>query len=504
MTLVTIDHLSKSYPGVQALKDVSFEIERGQVHALVGENGAGKSTLIQVLAGAVQPDSGQITLDGLPYVPQTPKDALRAGVSTIFQMFNLLPDRSIAFNILLGREIHTRLGFLNIRTIEAEAARMLQQLNSSYLSPKQPVSSLKVGEKQIVEIGKALINQSRLLIMDEPTSALNQAEIEALFGVIRLLRAQSVTILYVSHRLDEIFELADRVTVLRDGTHITTRPIAEVTRDSLVEHMIGRKLSSVFPERGQPTPDVILDVNELTVESVLYDISFKLHRGEVLAVAGLPGSGKTELGKALFGDLRLSRGQLMLKGQPYKPGPKAAIRRQLMYLPEDRKAEGVIQGLPVRRNISLAILPGLTDRIGFLNLRRERELAAQQAAALDIKTPSLDQIVFNLSGGNQQKVALAKCLLIDPDVLILVEPTQGIDVGVKFDIYQFIVDQVAAGRAVLLISSEIPEILGLSHRILVLRDGRIAADLDTAATTQEDIFRYAVGELQQNVSNEKE
>jgi ABC-type sugar transport system ATPase subunit len=221
-------------------------------------------------------------------------------------------------------------------------------------------------------------------------------------------------------------------------------------------------------------------------------------------VAGLPGSGKTELGKALFGDLRLSRGQLMLKGQPYKPSPRAAVQRRLMYLPEDRKAEGVIQGLPVRRNVSLAILPTLTDRAGFLNLRRERELAAQQAAALDIKTPSLDQIVFNLSGGNQQKVALAKCLLIDPDVLILVEPTQGIDVGVKFEIYQFIVDQVAAGRAVLLISSEIPEILGLSHRILVLRDGRIVADLDTAATTQEHILRYAVGELRQNVSNEKE
>ena len=494
MSLVKIEHLSKAYPGVQALKDVSFEIQPGHVHALVGENGAGKSTLIQILAGAVQPESGTIWLDGQPYAPQTPKDALRVGVATIFQMFNLLPDRSIAYNILLGQEIRTRLGFLNIRATEAEAARILQQLHSGHLSPKQPVSSLKVGEKQIVEIGKALVNQSRLLIMDEPTSALNQAEADALFNVIRVLKNQGVTILYVSHRLDEIFQLADVVTVLRDGSHISTRPLADVTRDSLVEHMIGRKLSSVFPARRAPTQDVLLDVDGLTADPVLHDVSFKLYRGEVLAVAGLSGSGKTELGKALFGDLHINRGTLRLKGAPYKPGPARAIRRRLMYLPEDRKTEGVIQGLPVRRNISLAVLPTFTNRAGFMNLRRERELAAQQVRSLDIKTPSLEQIVFNLSGGNQQKVALAKCLLIDPDILILVEPTQGIDVGVKFEVYQFIVDQVASGRAVLLISSEIPEILGLSHRILVMRDGRIAAELATESATQETILRYAVGE----------
>ncbi len=254
MTIVAIEHLSKTYPGVQALKDVSFSITRGHVHALVGENGAGKSTLIQILAGAVRPESGTMAFDGQPYAPHTPKDALRVGVATIFQMFNLLPDRSIAYNILLGCEVRTRLGFLNIRATQAEAARILGQLNAGYLSPKQPISSLKVGEKQIVEIGKALVNQSTLLIMDEPTSALNQAEAEALFEVIRVLKARGVTILYVSHRLDEIFRLADAVTVLRDGSHISTRPIGEVTRKSLVEDMIGRKLSSVFPERGQPTP----------------------------------------------------------------------------------------------------------------------------------------------------------------------------------------------------------------------------------------------------------
>lgn len=494
MSFVRIEHLNKAYPGVQALDDVSFEIQRGQVHALVGENGAGKSTLIKILAAATRPDSGQIWLDGQPYAPQTPKDALQAGVATIFQIFNLLPDRSIAHNILLGREIRTRLGLLDLAAMDEAAAHILRQLNAAHLSPRQAVGTLKVGEKQIVEIGKALINQSRLLIMDEPTSALNQVETDALFGVIRLLREQGVTILYVSHRLDEIFELADTVTVMRDGAHISTRPIAEVTRDSLIEDMIGRKLSSIFPARRPATRDVIMEVDGLSTERALYDVSFKLYRGEVLAVAGLSGSGKTELGKALFGDLRASRGTITVKGERYKPAPWNAIRRRLIYLPEDRKAEGVIQELPVRRNIGLSVLPALTNRFGFLDLERERELAWQQVRALDIKTPTLDQLVLNLSGGNQQKVALAKCLTVDPDILVLVEPTQGIDVGVKFEIYQFIADQVASGRAVLLISSEIPEILGLSHRVLVMRDGRIVAELDTASATQEDILRFAVGE----------
>ncbi len=501
MSLLKIEHLSKAYPGVQALHDVSFEVQRGHVHAIVGENGAGKSTLIQILAGAVRPDSGQIWLDGQPYAPHTPRDALQAGVATIFQLFNLLPDRSIASNILLGKERRNRWGFLDPRATDAETTRILRQLNAGYLSPQQTVNKLKVGEMQIVEIGKALVNQSRLLIMDEPTSALNQTETEALFEVIRVLKAQDVTVLYVSHRLDEIFRLADVVTALRDGTHISTRPVADVTRDSLVEHMIGRKLSAVFPARRPlEQQEVILAAEHLTAEPVLRDVSFTLHRGEVLAVAGLSGSGKTELGKALFGALRLSRGQITLRGRPFRPGPGRAIRQRMMYLPEDRKAEGVIQGLSVRRNISLAVVPVLTNRLGFMNLRREREWAAAQVRSLDIKTPSLEQLVFNLSGGNQQKIALAKCLLIDPEILILVEPTQGIDVGVKFEIYQFVADQVASGRAVLLISSEIPEILGLSHRVLVMREGQIAADLDTAAATQEQILRYAVGEI----VNEKE
>ena len=493
MSFVTIEHLSKAYPGVQALAGVSFEIQRGQVHALVGENGAGKSTLINILAGAVRRDAGNITLDGQPYNPQTPRDALQSGVTTIYQLFNLLPDRSIAHNMLLGREIRSSLGLLDLGAMEAETARILQRLQAGHLSPRQPVGSLKVGEKQIVEIGKALVNDSRLLILDEPTSALNRVETEALFDIILSLKAQGVTFLYVSHRLNEIFQLADTVTVLRDGAHISTNPLASVTYDSLVEDMIGRKLSSVYPQRGTPAQDVVMDVKGIAVKGLLHDISFTLHRGEVLAVAGLSGSGKTELGKALFGDLRTSQGTITVDGRPYRPAPWKAIANRVGYLPEDRKAEGIFQELSVRRNISLTVLPAITSRLGFLNLKRERELATQQIDSLAIKTPTMEQQVLNLSGGNQQKVALARCLVIDPEILVFVEPTQGIDVGVKFEVYQFIADQVARGRAVLLISSEIPELLGLSHRVLVMRDGRIVATLETAATSQEGILRHAVG-----------
>jgi len=495
MSFLEIDRLSKAYPGVQALKDVTFVVEAGHVHALVGENGAGKSTLIKILAGAVRPDSGSIMLDGQPYHPHTPRDALAASVSTIYQIFNLLPDRSIAHNVLLGREIRGPLGLLDIGAMHRQTAQILEQLYAGYLSPAQPVDSLKVGEKQIVEIARSLVNESRLMIMDEPTSALNQVEATALFNVIRSLRQQGVTILYVSHRLDEIFELADTVTVMRDGAHIATQPVTGLTRGLLVEQMIGRTLETIFPPRQATTStESLLVVDELNSGNRLIDISFTLNRGEVLGVAGLSGSGKTELGQALYGDQRIDSGRITLHGKPYNPNPGKALRNRLVYLPEDRKGEGVFQEMSIRRNIGLSVLERLTGLFGFMNLRREREIAGQQIRRLDIRTPHMEQEVLNLSGGNQQKVALAKCLSIDPEILILVEPTQGIDVGVKFEVYQFIVDQVAAGRAVVLISSEVSEILGLSHRILVMREGRIAAELVTDATDQEEVLRYAIGE----------
>jgi ribose transport system ATP-binding protein len=490
-----IENLSKAYPGVQALKHVSFDIERGHVHALVGENGAGKSTLIKVLAGAEQRDSGLIWLEDRPYAPRTPRDALATGISTIYQVFNLLPDRTIMHNILLGKEPRKNRLWLDFDTMRAQAHRVLAMLNAGHLSPESEVRQLKVSEQQVVEIAKALLNRSKLLIMDEPTAALNQTEVNALFDNIAVLKQQGVTILYVSHRLDEIFQLADCVTVLRDGEHISTRPIGAVTRESLVEDMIGRKLTNVFPPRVDRRGDEVLRADELQAGSLLRDLSFRLRKGEVLAVAGLSGSGKTELGKALFGDLLLDSGTIFLNGKPLKTRPNEAIRNGLIYLPEDRKAHAVFQEHSVRRNVSISILERLSNWLGILNLAREQSIAQEQVSALDIKTPSLDQLVLNLSGGNQQKVALARCLAVGPDVFILMEPTQGIDVGVKFELYQFIAEQAANGRAILLISSEITEIMGLSHRVLVMREGRVVAELDTERTSQEEILRYALGEL---------
>ncbi|HLA45062.1 MAG TPA: sugar ABC transporter ATP-binding protein [Aggregatilineales bacterium] len=496
MSFLRVNSLSKSYGVVQALRNVSFEVQKGHTHALVGENGAGKSTLIKILSGAEKADSGQIWLDETTYTPRNPKDALRANVSTIYQIFNLMPDRSIMHNVLLGKEPRNAFGLLDLQRMREQTQAVLGRLNAAHLSPEMPVEELTVGEKQIIEIARALMNESQLMIMDEPTAALNQTEVDALFEVIKRLKTQGVTILYVSHRLEEIFHLADAVTILRDGTHISTGLIENVTRDSLVEDMIGRQLSSVFPELPEVPPDAekVLYVEDLSVHKFLYDINFSLRRGEVLAVAGLSGSGKTELGKALYGDLPLKSGTIILNGMPYKPAPWTAIRRRFIYLPEDRKADGVLQELPIRRNISLSILGRLSNAFGFLDLKREREVAQYQIDALEIKTPHMDQEVMNLSGGNQQKVALAKCLAVNPDIFIMMEPTQGIDVGVKFEIYQFIAEQVKQGHSVLLISSELIEILGLSHRILVMNEGHIAAQFNTKETTQEEILRYALGE----------
>jgi ABC-type sugar transport system ATPase subunit len=493
MTDLQIDGISKSYPGVQALKDVSFEVERGHTHALVGENGAGKSTLIKILSGAEHSDSGDIRLDANAYHPKTPKAALAAGVSTIYQVFNLLPNRTVMHNVMLGREPRTALGLIDLNAMRERTSAALARLNAGHLDPDALVADLRVGEKQIIEIARALLNQSKLVIMDEPTSALNQHEVEALFSVVAALKAEGVTILYVSHRLDEIFQLADAVTVLRDGGHISTKPITAVTRDSLVEDMIGRKLTGVFPDRSQPGVNEVLRVENVSVHRLLHDVSFSLHVGEVLAVAGLSGSGKTELGKALFGDLRLSGGQVLLHGEPYTPSPRLALERGLIYLPEDRKTEGLLQELSVRRNISLAVLERIAA-LGFIDSAQERRIAQQQIDALDIKTPSMEQVVLNLSGGNQQKVALGKCLAVGPQIFILMEPTQGIDVGVKLDLYTFIAEQAAQGHSVLLISSELTELLGLAHRILVMRDGRIVAELDGRTATQESVLRYALGE----------
>lgn len=490
-----IQHLSKTYPGVEALNKVSFDVAAGQVHALVGENGAGKSTLIKIIAGAEKPDPGStLLLNGKPYAPQNPREALNNNVATIYQIMNLLPDRTIMDNVLLGKE-PGRGGVIDHKAMRERTIKVLESLNAGHLSPQMLIKDLKVGEKQVVEIAKALVNQSKLLIMDEPTAALNQAEAQALFQNVRNLRAGGVTIIYVSHRLDEIFELADKVTVLRDGRHIMTEPITGVSRDALIEAMIGRKLDNVFPDRTGAAGKQILRVEALSSGKALKNISFTLARGEVLAIAGLSGSGKSDLGQALFGAIPIDHGKISIDGKLYKPGPMRAIRMGMTYLPEDRKTDGLLQELRIRRNISLSVLATrASNKLHIIDRRREMQVAQEQIDALEIKTPSVEQFVYNLSGGNQQKVVLGRCLAVDPEVFILMEPTQGIDVGVKFEIYQLIAEQAAAGKAILLISSELAEVIGLSHRILVMHDGRIVANLKTQETNQEEILRFALGE----------
>ncbi|HLF25313.1 MAG TPA: sugar ABC transporter ATP-binding protein [Anaerolineae bacterium] len=490
--ILDLCHISRSFPGVQALDDVTFSIAPGSVHALVGENGAGKSTLIKILSGALEPDSGSMQLADRPYRPRDPRAAIRAGVSTIYQELNLLPLRSVLANITLGQE-PARGGILDLAGGRAQARGVLDLLKAAHIPLDAPVERLKVSEKQIVEIAKALRAQSRLLIMDEPTAALNSSEIEALFEIIATLKARGVTILYVSHRLPEIFRLADAVTVLRDGRRIRTAPSGEVTPDTLIADMIGRKLEGVFPSRNRDLGEVALSVAHLSAGGVFEDVSFEVRAGEVLAITGLTGSGKTELGKALFGDWPIDAGQVQWFGRVARANPFDAVAVGLGYLPEDRKVEGVLAEVSVRRNIALAILPRLARRFGVIDRSAERRVAEEQARALAIKTPSLDQLVRNLSGGNQQKVALAKWLACGARALILMEPTQGIDVGVKFEIYELIARLARERAAILLISSELPEILGLAHRILVMRAGRVVAEAPGAQADSETILRYALG-----------
>lgn len=492
---IRIDNISKHYPGVEALKAVSFDIAKGTVHALVGENGAGKSTVIKILSGAVQADPGGcLYLNGDPYLPHNPKEAIDKGVATIYQIMNLCPDRTIMDNIMLGRE-PARNGIIDYSMMRTRTLQLLETLQAGYLNPDALVGSLKVGEKQVVEIAKAMVHESKFLIMDEATSALNHIEMEALFSNIRTLRERGVTVLYVSHRLDEIYNLADDVSVLRDGRHIFTGKVKDVKRDELIYYMIGRKVSNIYPDKVSKAGEKALEVKNLCVNGILRDINLTLRRGEVLAVTGLSGCGKADLGKAIYGALPTSSGSVLTYGKPFKPSPSNSIRSGLILLPEDRKEESMLQELNIRRNISLSVLKRRTANIlGIIHPKKEQAVALEQVIALDIKASGLEQIVKYLSGGNQQKVALGRCLAVEPDIYLLLEPTQGIDVGVKFEIYKFINEHAARGKAILLISSELAEVMGLAQRILVMFEGKIVADLESKKTSQEEIMQFAIGD----------
>ena len=493
--------ISRAFPGVQALDQVSFSIATGEVHALVGENGAGKSTLIRILSGADQASAGEMILDHRPFRPLSPRDALRAGISTIYQEKNYLPGRSAMFNILLGREPARSAGRLDFAAMRRHCRAVLKTLHGEDVPLEAPAENLKAGQKQILEIARALTQQSSILVMDEPTSALNHEEQEALFEVVKTLRRKGLAILYVSHRLDEIFRLADRVTVLRDGRHVETKAINETNPDALIRAMIGREWSGAFPPRNATLGEVLLEVEGLGSRGAFGDVSFSLHRGQVLGVTGLAGSGKEELGLALFGAWPVEAGQVRIQGEVLRLTPPEAVRRGLGYLPADRKTEGVIQELSVRRNIALPVLDRLAFGWGHLRRGREEQLARAWVDRLQIKTPGLAELCEKLSGGNQQKVVLAKWLASEARVLILADPTQEIDVGVKFELYRLIAELAGQGAGIILISAELKELVGLCHQILVLRDGRIVARLAGDASDPEIILRHALGQAQSQIKH---
>jgi ABC-type sugar transport system ATPase subunit len=487
--LLQVRGVSKSFPGVQALLGVDVDIARGEVHAIIGENGAGKSTLMKILAGIYQPDAGSIMLDGQPITIDGPRRAMALGIAMIHQELNLAPNLSVAENIFLGRA-PTRGGLIDWRRLDQQARALLDALGIE-LNVRDTVEDLSVARQQMVEIAKALSLDARVIIMDEPTSALTERETATLFGIIGRLKTQGVAVVYISHRLDEIFRIAGRVTVLRDGRLVGGAPIGETSPTQLIALMVGRELAALFPRDAiEPGPPV-LEARHVNRTGVLHDISFAVRRGEILGLAGLVGAGRTELARALFGADALDGGEILLDGQRVTiRGPRDAIRHGLGFVTEDRKLHGLVLGMSVRENATLAILRELT-RFGLVSFARERQVADEYVRQLDIRTPSIDQEVVNLSGGNQQKVVLAKWLATRPRVLILDEPTRGIDVGAKAEVHALMNRLAATGVAILMISSELPEILGMSDRILVIRQGQVSAEFSRADATQEKIMASA-------------
>jgi rhamnose transport system ATP-binding protein len=490
--LVELRGITKTYGGVRALSDVSFAIRRGQVHALVGENGAGKSTLVKILTGVIQPDDGMLLVDGEAQRIPGPHAAHRLGIVAMYQEPTVFQDLSVAENVFAGRHPRSGLRTVAWREMRAEASRILDELGVDF-GPDTPVRGLGVADRQLLEIAKALSASARLLIMDEPTAALSPPEVDNLFATVRRLRDRGVVIVFISHRLEEVTAIADTVTVLRDGGHVATRPAAELPHDQIIRLMVGRSLDALFPKEEAEIGDVVLKAEKLTRRGVFSKVSFELRRGEIVGLAGFVGSGRTEIARAIFGIDRLDSGQIMIEGRRFRPrSPRTALRRGLAYLPEDRLHQGLVQPMSIAQNASMAILPALTPA-GVLRPRRERALARRFMEQLRIRATSVAQVVRSLSGGNQQKVVLSKWLAAQPRVLILDEPTHGVDVGTKADVHRTISGLAAEGLSILLISSELLEVLGMSDRVLVMREGRLVAEFSREDATQERVIHAAAG-----------
>ena len=490
--------IRKAFGAVQALKGVSFDLCAGEVHALVGENGAGKSTLIKILTGAVAPDAGEILLNGERIVDNTPAKARALGISVIYQQPALFPDLSVAENLALAAESSKPWHKVNWRARREHAAELLARIGSK-ISPDIRAAELSMPEQQMVEIAKAIDAHAQVLIMDEPTASLGDEDAANLFRLVNELRAKSTAIIYISHRFEELFLLANRVTVLRDGISIQTSAMSEVTNADLIRLMVGRELDTVFPKHQTALGDTAFEVRQLTCKRLgVKNASLTIRRGEILGLAGLVGSGRTQLADALFGLEPIDSGEVLLHGQPVKiNSPAEAVSAGLAYVPEDRRRHGVILDLSIAVNSTLASLHKISNKNGVLSAAKEEQLANDSIAKLGVKAPSADTPAKNLSGGNQQKVALARWLMTDPKVLILDEPTQGIDVGAKSEIYHLIGRLAANGLAILMISSETPEILGMSDRVAVMARGEIVGVLDRAEANPQIILEMALGHKRQ-------
>jgi rhamnose transport system ATP-binding protein len=489
-TILELKNITKRFSGVEVLHRVSFALRPGEVHALLGENGAGKSTLVKVITGVHQPDGGEITLNGLPAHFANPRDSRQAGIAAIYQELSLFPDLDVAENIFVGRQPTTLGGRIDWKKLYREAENLLTSLGV-HLDLKKKARSLSIAQQQMVEIARAFSINARILIMDEPTSSLTLNEVADLFRLVRRLREDGTAIIFISHRLEELFELADCVTVLRDGAYVDTRLLSEVTRDDLIRLMVGRKISNLFPKQDVQAGEVALKVENLTRAGVFENIGFELRKGEILGMAGLVGAGRTDVARALFGVEPPTGGRIHVDGQEvHITSPQQAIELGLAYVPEDRQTHGLIPPMDITANISLPTLEKYATH-GWLRDTVERSAVFGAARQMEVRANHIRQKARELSGGNQQKIVLAKWLSTHPRILILDEPTRGIDVGTKAAVHALMSKLASEGMAILMISSELPEVLGMSDRVIVMREGHMTAHFTRAEATQEKIISAA-------------
>jgi ribose transport system ATP-binding protein len=491
IVIASIRNLSKAFPGVQALDNVSLDIKRGEIFGLIGENGAGKSTLVKILSGIYRRDTGEILIGGRPVHPVSPVESQRLGLSFILQERNLAPFLSIQENLFAGRQPVKNLGFIDWKRLRDKAKEILTLLHCT-LDPSLQVNRLSVAEQQIVEIGRAISFDSKILVMDEPTASISDEEVEVLFSILRNLKDHGVTIIFISHRLKEVLDITDRIGVLRDGKLVDLRDTASTRVEEIIQLMVGRRVKDIFQEeRISPEENIVLSVEDLSCPGIFEPISFEVNRGEILGFAGLVGAGRTELLRAIFGHLNGTRGTIRIAGKvvDYET-PLQAMEAGISYLSEDRKGEGIFPFMGVSSNITIASL-GDYVKSGFVRRKVEREASSRMVKALDIKTPELTTLLYSLSGGNQQKTIIARGLLREPKIFLLDEPTAGIDVGAKFEIYTILRDLAARGVAILFVSSELNELLGICHRIIVMCQGKVTGEFDARSATQEDIMACA-------------